>query len=101
MYIIFFVKTIGCTVIGFAGTDEKCQLLINKYGFDKAYNYKKVSKSIILNLLWSPTPYSVQKQEIYSHLKIFRENSYSLNNYTQKISWNQLHYAPDFFKVWR
>ena len=36
-------------MIGFAGTDEKCQLLINKYGFDKAYNYKKVSKLIILN----------------------------------------------------
>ena len=38
------MKFSGCTVIGFAGTDEKCQLLINKYGFDKAYNYKKVSK---------------------------------------------------------
>merc|ERR1711963_464540 len=36
-------KIKGCTVIGFAGTDEKCQLLTNKYGFDKAYNYKKIS----------------------------------------------------------
>ena len=46
-FLYFFL--LGCSVIGFAGTDEKCQLLINKYGFDKAYNYKKVSKLIILN----------------------------------------------------
>ena len=35
-------KIKGCHVIGFAGSDEKCQTLLNKYGFDKAYNYKKV-----------------------------------------------------------
>merc|ERR1739844_692455 len=36
-------KIKGCRVIGFAGTDDKCQTLLNKYGFDKAYNYKKIS----------------------------------------------------------
>merc|ERR1711963_271748 len=36
-------KIKGCRVLGFAGTDEKCDLLITKYGFDKAYNYRKVS----------------------------------------------------------
>merc|ERR1711988_169309 len=36
-------KIKGCHVIGFAGSDEKCQTLLNKYGFDKAYNYKKTS----------------------------------------------------------
>ena len=35
-------KIKGCHVIGFAGSDEKCKTLLNKYGFDKAYNYKKV-----------------------------------------------------------
>ena len=35
-------KIKGCRVIGFAGTDEKCDLLVKKFGFDKAYNYKKV-----------------------------------------------------------
>ena len=35
-------KIKGCHVIGFAGSDEKCQTLLNKYRFDKAYNYKKV-----------------------------------------------------------
>ena len=34
-------KMKGCRVIGFAGTDEKCDFLINTCGFDKAYNYKK------------------------------------------------------------
>ena len=36
-------KIKGCHVIGFAGSDEKCDLLIKDFGFDKAYNYKKVS----------------------------------------------------------
>merc|ERR1719361_2323782 len=36
-------KIKGCHVIGFAGTDDKCQTLFKKYGFDKAYNYKKIS----------------------------------------------------------
>ena len=35
-------KIKGCRVIGFAGTDKKCDTLISKYGFDKAYNYNKV-----------------------------------------------------------
>merc|ERR1712156_887929 len=34
-------KIKGCHVIGFAGSDDKCQTLLKKYGFDKAYNYKK------------------------------------------------------------
>jgi NADPH-dependent curcumin reductase CurA len=36
-------KIKGCRVIGTAGTDEKVQLLKEKYGFDDAFNYKKVS----------------------------------------------------------
>merc|ERR1712141_668917 len=36
-------KIKGCHVIGFAGSDDKCQTLLKKYGFDKAYNYKKTS----------------------------------------------------------
>ena len=34
-------KIKGCKVIGFAGTDEKCQWL-KSIGFDEAFNYKKV-----------------------------------------------------------
>lgn len=31
---------VGCRVIGFAGTDEKCHYLEKELGFDHAYNYK-------------------------------------------------------------
>lgn len=34
-------KIKGCKVIGFAGTDDKCSLLRNDFGFDYALNYKK------------------------------------------------------------
>merc|ERR1711892_683683 len=37
-------KIKGCKVIGFAGTDEKCQWL-KSIGFDEAFNYKKVGVS--------------------------------------------------------
>ena len=40
----FSTLCLGCQVIGFAGTDDKCQTLLKKYGFDKAYNYKKVGE---------------------------------------------------------
>lgn len=33
-------KIMGCRVIGLAGTDEKVNLLKNKFGFDEAINYK-------------------------------------------------------------
>lgn len=33
-------KMQGCHVIGLTGSDEKAKLLIEKYGFDKAINYK-------------------------------------------------------------
>lgn len=33
-------KNVGCRVVGFAGSDEKCRWLENEYGFDKAINYK-------------------------------------------------------------
>ncbi|KAA1244950.1 NADP-dependent oxidoreductase [Aquimarina sp. RZ0] len=33
-------KIKGCTVIGSAGSDEKCQYLLNECGFDKVINYK-------------------------------------------------------------
>merc|ERR1712083_1113070 len=40
-------KNLGCRVIGFAGTDEKCAWL-KSIGFDEAFNYKKsgVSESL-------------------------------------------------------
>ena len=34
-------KIIGCKVIGIAGTDEKCNLICDDFGFDGAINYKK------------------------------------------------------------
>ncbi|XP_032517418.2 prostaglandin reductase 1-like [Danaus plexippus] len=33
-------KILGCRVIGFAGSDEKCQYLKKELGFDYAFNYK-------------------------------------------------------------
>ncbi|KAJ3671550.1 hypothetical protein LUZ60_007629 [Juncus effusus] len=36
-----FAKLIGCYVVGSAGSDEKVNLLKNKFGFDDAFNYKK------------------------------------------------------------
>eukprot|EP01127_Copromyxa_protea_P004729 TRINITY_DN1455_c0_g1_i4.p1 TRINITY_DN1455_c0_g1~~TRINITY_DN1455_c0_g1_i4.p1 ORF type:complete len:219 (-),score=41.07 TRINITY_DN1455_c0_g1_i4:269-925(-) len=33
-------KIKGCRVVGTAGTEEKCQKLIEKFGFDAAINYK-------------------------------------------------------------
>lgn len=35
-------KLAGSRVLGFAGSDEKCDYLVKELGFDKAYNYKKV-----------------------------------------------------------
>merc|ERR1712142_1009025 len=37
-------KNMGCRVIGFAGTDEKCAWL-KTIGFDEAFNYKKTGVS--------------------------------------------------------
>ena len=31
-----------CFVIGYAGTDDKVDWLVNELGFDRAFNYKKV-----------------------------------------------------------
>lgn len=36
-------KLAGCTVIGTAGSDEKCHWLVNDLGFDGAINYKQQS----------------------------------------------------------
>ncbi|CAK1551191.1 unnamed protein product [Leptosia nina] len=33
-------KILGCRVVGFAGSDEKCDYLIKELGFDHAINYK-------------------------------------------------------------
>lgn len=33
-------KSMGCRVVGLAGTDDKCQWLVNELGFDAAINYK-------------------------------------------------------------
>ncbi|CAB3261598.1 unnamed protein product [Arctia plantaginis] len=35
-------KILGCRVVGFAGSDEKCQYLEKELGFDHAFNYKTV-----------------------------------------------------------
>ncbi|KAI8003537.1 2-alkenal reductase (NADP(+)-dependent) [Camellia lanceoleosa] len=36
-----FAKLLGCYVVGSAGTNEKVDLLKNKFGFDEAFNYKE------------------------------------------------------------
>ncbi|XP_073116253.1 2-alkenal reductase (NADP(+)-dependent) isoform X1 [Elaeis guineensis] len=36
-----FAKLMGCYVVGSAGSDEKVNLLKNKFGFDEAFNYKE------------------------------------------------------------
>ncbi|XP_047030148.1 prostaglandin reductase 1-like isoform X1 [Helicoverpa zea] len=41
-------KILGCRVIGFAGTDEKCEWLIKELGFDYAGNYKTTDISKFL-----------------------------------------------------
>lgn len=38
-------KILGCTVIGYAGDDEKVKWLKEELGFDHAFNYKKVDLS--------------------------------------------------------
>ncbi|GMI64465.1 hypothetical protein like AT3G03080 [Hibiscus trionum] len=35
-----FAKLMGCYVVGSAGTQDKVELLKNKFGFDDAFNYK-------------------------------------------------------------
>jgi NADPH-dependent curcumin reductase CurA len=35
----------GCKVIGFAGSDDKVNLLKTEFGFDFAFNYKNVNVS--------------------------------------------------------
>ncbi|XP_061186650.1 prostaglandin reductase 1-like [Saccostrea echinata] len=42
-------KIKGCKVIGFAGSDEKCEWLKKDLGFDYVYNYKKVDIDTALN----------------------------------------------------
>ncbi|KAH7861754.1 hypothetical protein Vadar_030396 [Vaccinium darrowii] len=36
-----FAKLMGCYVVGSAGSQEKVELLKNKFGFDAAFNYKE------------------------------------------------------------
>ncbi|WCJ21852.1 Zinc-binding dehydrogenase family protein [Euphorbia peplus] len=36
-----FAKLMGCYVVGSAGTQEKVNLLKNKFGYDEAFNYKE------------------------------------------------------------
>ncbi|KAI6699040.1 hypothetical protein NL676_019159 [Syzygium grande] len=36
-----FAKSLGCYVVGSAGSKEKVDLLKNKFGFDDAFNYKE------------------------------------------------------------
>jgi len=41
-------KIKGCKVIGFAGSDKKCEWLTKELGFDKAYNYKTTDVDVVL-----------------------------------------------------
>merc|ERR1719445_2703567 len=41
-------KIKGCKVIGFAGSDKKCEWLTKDLGFDKAYNYKTTDVDKVL-----------------------------------------------------
>jgi NADPH-dependent curcumin reductase CurA len=36
----FIARNLGCRVVGIAGTDEKCRLLVDKLGYDAAINYR-------------------------------------------------------------
>ncbi|KGN51156.1 hypothetical protein Csa_008557 [Cucumis sativus] len=38
-----FAKSLGCYVVGSAGSQQKIDLLKNKFGFDDAFNYKEES----------------------------------------------------------
>lgn len=40
MYLL--IGFLGCRVVGFAGTDDKCNYLEKELCFDRAYNYKTV-----------------------------------------------------------
>ncbi|KAG6442552.1 prostaglandin reductase 1-like [Manduca sexta] len=42
-------KLKGCTVIGFAGSDHKVNMLLNELGFDYAFNYKTTNVKEALN----------------------------------------------------
>lgn len=41
----------GCKVVGIAGTDEKCRLICDEFGFDGAINYKREDVSARLRQL--------------------------------------------------
>ncbi len=44
-------KILGCHVVGIAGTDDKCEILKSKFGFDEAINYntsKNIRKAIAM-----------------------------------------------------
>ncbi|XP_053609724.1 prostaglandin reductase 1-like [Plodia interpunctella] len=41
-------KAIGCRVVGFAGSDEKCEYLEKDLGFDRAFNYKTANIKLAL-----------------------------------------------------
>jgi NADPH-dependent curcumin reductase CurA len=36
----FIARNLGCRVVGIAGTEEKCRLLVEKLGYDAAINYR-------------------------------------------------------------
>ncbi|CAH8269213.1 unnamed protein product [Arabidopsis lyrata] len=36
-----FAKLMGCYVVGSAGSKQKVDLLLNKFGYDEAFNYKE------------------------------------------------------------
>jgi len=41
-------KLKGCRVVGLAGSDEKCRLVVEKYGFDACINYKTENQDAAL-----------------------------------------------------
>jgi NADPH-dependent curcumin reductase CurA len=61
-------------VIGFAGSDEKCNWLTNELKFDYAFNYKKISLDAALKKA-APKGVDVFFDNVTSHIKF-----YVLNN---------------------
>ena len=74
-------KIKGCRVIGFAGTDEKCELLVKKFGFDKAYNYKKVT----IPAPGFPTSFEIRHSQ-NSYCNIHKQNKAKSSHFDELFS---------------
>ena len=61
----------GCSVVGIAGTQEKCDYLVQELGFDAAINYKKnnVKETISWKAACSANGWMVQNMVICCFIK--------------------------------